>query len=577
MLTVSELQPYAQNLLTNRTRFEADWYKNYWAYENNTFVTFNRQANTLVKMPYRKRFFVNLPEVKKQSDSFENLLLVNNPLFVNYPDDISDPKQISSSQNLSRLLKRHYNEWHAQNIFHDYVHLATKYPISFLDIATENRKNPYTKKMQKTIVPRAMDAFDFLFDTTKKFEDNPVVFKIVRKTLKEIKEYNLFKTPTFSGGKINLDMKEMINNEKYGQLPGIGELQTVACFESMEKTPDGINKITFDAGGHKLNEKFYEGIDFYPTVPLQLYSGDPYQPSFVQNLIPITRSLCLIANRIEDFILKFVKGGYLVRDGSDVFFSDENGIIVKYTGDKPETMNMPQFNMAIITWFNKLFELAERYGVNQYAMGLSARGSQNRTAKQGDQAIKAAQMQQKTPMDSFMQSIKTTAQISIYYLSEFTDEPTSFTFKNESDSQKQFDSVKFIGEKWKDKDKNAVIIPHNIQYMEIEIEDVSHASIQAKKEAIFELAQQWATIPPQFQKVLLDLYKVGNTGDIMRDLERGQTLLDNPEFKNLIDQARKKQLPKEVQQGLAIVLKFLGEQSPVPGSDKMGVTSQGGN
>lgn len=563
---------HIETLKLNRLRFEPSWYKSFYAYENNSFMMWSRSQQTLVSQPYRKAFFANLPEIKKQADGFENLLLTFMPLFVIYPSNISDDAKRKEAQGLSKLLKKHYIDWVSSNLVHEYVHTAIKYPVAFWEIGVERRLDPVTGVVKNQIVPSVADAFDYLFDPRVKFQDNQVIVKILRKTIREVQRYKDFKYESATGVTVAEDMKEMIWNSKYGPRTEKGDLQTIVSYQVMERTKDGIDMQIIDPKGNVLKKASYKGATMYPVVPLQLSSGDMYQPSFIENLMPICRMITLIVNRIESFLIRFTKGSYLVRDGSDVTFTDENAIKVTYQGDKPEVMMIPQLPPAVLDWLNRLFLIAERYGVNQVALGNTPRGSQNRSAKMMDKAVQNQQGQQKSALDNLMSAFKQIALITIYYLSEYTDEPINVTFRDPSGQE--FEAASFIGQKYAGKSPNAIVIPKSIESMEVEIEDVSVLSIQSKKEAIFNLAKEWQAIPPPFQKVLLDLHKVGSTADIMEDLEKSQTLLDNPEFQALVAQARAGNLPPDVQQALADLLKFLSQQAPVPNTDKMGVVGK---
>lgn len=568
-LSNSEYLDYIKVLQEYRKNFEPNWYRSHHAYENNCFVAYSRATQSIVKIPYRKRFFLSVPEIKKQCDAFENNLLQFMPLFVVYPDDVSDEKAREDSKYLSKLLKKHYIDWDSKNLVHKYLHNAIKYPISFWEIGVENRTNPLTGKTQKMVVPSVSDAFDWLFDPHIPFNENPIVIKKIKRNLKDIKEYKDYKAPTVAGSAPD-DLKEMIFNDKYGNRKSPEALKTQFVYQIFEKLSGGIKETIIDAKGATLRSKWYEGATDYPVVPLSLFSDDEYSPSFCENLIPINRSINLIINRIEEFIHKFAKGAFLVRDGSDISFSDENGVIVKYEGDQPTVMDMPQLPPAIITWLNKLFDISERYGLNEVALGLTQDGSQNRTAKQGAQALQNAQVQQKTPLDNMIQAFTRIAHITIYYLSEFTDEPTNFSFRADGE---RFETKKFIGEKYSAKDPAAIRIPHSIKSMEVEIEDVSAASIYNKRRELLGIAKEWANIPPVFQEALLDLYKVGNTADLLEAMERNKTMLDNPEFQNIVEQMRTGNVAPEVKNAFAIFLDWLSQQSPTPSVEEMGVTS----
>jgi hypothetical protein len=557
------------HLKNDRLRFEPDWYRSYYAYENNTFVGYERVTQTITKMPYRKRFFINLPETKKQADAFENLLLMFLPLFVVYPTNISDQKQRDFARNISKLLRQQYLDWDSENVIHEFVHLAIKYPVSFFEIGIENQMNDETGKLEKALKPTIADAFDYLFDPRIPFEDNPIIVKIIRKSLKTIKEFKEFKAPVVNSTNIAVDLKELIHDNKYGFRTSIGDYQTVICYQVMEKTADGIDMQIIDISGNVLKKKRYKGARFYPVVPLSLSSGDIYSPSYVQNMIPINRSISLIANRIEDFILKFVKGAYLIREGSDVIFSDENGIKVFFDGEEPRVLDIPQLPPAIFNWFHELFNLAERYGVNSVAMGGTPKGSQMRAGKMMDSAVKNQQLQQKTPLDNLKQAFKQIAERTIFYLSEITHEPTTFSFR--SSGQNDFEQATFIGQKYQSLAPDATPIPFSVKALDVEIEDVAAATMDAKKKDLLELAKEFANLPGPFKRILLDMYKVGPTADIMEEVTKDMTLLDAPEFQAMIEQARSGGLPPEVTQGLVVLLKFLSQQSPVPSTEKAGV------
>lgn len=568
-ISTAELLTEIKRLQLIRAKYEPAWYRAYHAYENNCFVGWSRVSGTIVKMPYKKRFFVNLPEAKKQCDSFENNLLQFMPMFVVYPDDVGDDKARDDSRYLSKLLKKHYIDWDSKNLVHKFLHNAIKWPISFWEIGVEKRINPLTGKMQNIVVPSVSDCFDWLFDPHIPFEENPIIIKKIKKNLKDIKEYKDFKPPTTAGGFPD-DMKEAIFNDKYGSRGGSGDMATQFAYQSFEKLATGIKETIMDTSGATLRSKFYKGATEYPVTPLSLFSNDEYSPSFCENMIPINREIDFVVNRIGEFIHKFAKGAFLVRDGSDIMFSDENGVIVKYEGEAPTVMQMPQLPPAIIEWLKMLFTISERYGLNQIAMGLSPQGSQNRSAAQGEQSLSGAKVQQKTPLDNMVQAFTRIANKTIYYLSEFTDEPTSFSFRSQGED---FSARKFIGEKYANKDKTAVVIPHSIKSMEVEIEDVSASSIYAKRADLVELGKLESVVSPAFFKLLIDSYKVGNTADIMALLDKGKSLLDNPEFKAIIEQMRAGNVDPATKQAFSVFMTWLSQQSPTPAVADMGVQS----
>jgi hypothetical protein len=228
---------------------------------------------------------------------------------------------------------------------------------------------------------------------------------------------------------------------------------------------------------------------------------------------------------------------------------------------------VPQF---VFQWFANQMGMSDRYGTAATSLAQPQKGSQNRSAKQLEMVARNQASQQKTPLDNFFYSMKQIAELTIYYLSQVITEPKNYTFEK---SGGQFQSVSFIGEKNSLLYPNSIPIPKKIKRLHVEIDDAMGYTIAGKREAALELAKIINDVPKPLQEILLDLYKVGNTADIMAAMEQSQTLLDNPEFQNLIANAQN--LPPDVRQGLAKLLRYLSQQSPVPGANTMSVPGGG--
>ena len=560
-----------------RELYEPGWYRNHFAYENNCFIGYNRVTGRLIRTPYRKKFFNNFPEIKKQCDSFENLLLLFMPLFVFYPTDIGDNEKKQMAKYLSRAMKQKYIDWDSQDLIHKFIHTALKYPVAFWEFNIENR--PVNGQIKKVINCSIGNPFDWYFDIRKPFEENMLVARVLRKTKKEIEEYKDFKLPKEGSGASNSeDMQEMIYSDKYGARPEAGDLKTYICYQTFEKTAKGITMLIIDQGGNELDKKEYQNAQYYPVIPLKLSSGDYYQPSFVANLIPLARAITLTANRLEDFYLKFTKGQYLARKGNDISFSDENNTVVNYTTELPTIVPTPTLPTGAIDWYRDLFSASERYGVNLVALAGMPTKSNMRSAAQMETSVKTQQMQQKTSLDNMMQAFKRIAEVYMYYWSEITDTIDNIVFKSNEVGQtagSEFEKKGFIGEKYAPKDPAAIPIPRIIQNLEVQIEDVSTATMQEKFNKTLEVAKALTQIDPGFRDILLDMLDIGTTSDIIDELDKKKTLLNNPEFMALIEQARAGQLPSEEAQALMTMLRFLSQSAPTPTPEQMGVQSKG--
>lgn len=565
----SEIPSYVDALQDQRLKYTAEWYENMNAYDNDHFITLNREVGKVQMVPIRKAQFLQLPETSKQVDSFENMLLMSNPIFTIYPNDISDKDSIQEAKNLSLYLRQHYLDWDDSNLMHNFVHTAAIFPEAYWVFSIENKFNIETQRMEKVIVPIIEDPFDWLYDPRYRMEDNPLLIRIIRKPDYSIRNSKLYTGYQDSG--FLEDFKEMFWNDRLNLRTIKNNLRPVMLYETYTLEQYGLRIKTITTDGVKIRDDFYKDLQFYPVVPLSLYSGNSYKPSFVGRLLPLNRSLDIIANRIEDYMVRFSRGQFQTIMGNETDMTDLNGII-HYQMQPLEEVNVPQMPPAVWQWFNMLLTLSERYGVNQAALGLSPRGSQNRSGKQGDQQLKGAGMQQKTPMDNLFHALKRIAEITVYFESELVSRPKSVTMHKGGG---EYEKGLFIGEKfakfYQDQFPDLISIPKSIKKLRVEMEDSANYTIEAKREEAIKLAGIIDKVNPTFQKILIDLYKVGNTADIIEDMEMDQSLLDNPEMKNLL--ANKDALPQDVKDGLVKLFQFLAQQSPVkapedlPGAD----------
>src|SRR5258708_39644016 len=153
-----------------RINYEPRWDLSRHAYENEHFVGWSRSQGTLVKLPFRKKLFHQLPEVTKQTDAMENLLLTVNPLFHAYPNDFSSDEDIKRARYYSMLLKDYYYKWFMENLLHQYVHNGLVYPLSYFQVAVEYEYDSEKDQMVKDVTGHILDAFDVLFNPRIAFE-----------------------------------------------------------------------------------------------------------------------------------------------------------------------------------------------------------------------------------------------------------------------------------------------------------------------------------------------------------------------------------------------------------------------
>jgi hypothetical protein len=207
-------------------------------------------------------------------------------------------------------------------------------------------------------------------------------------------------------------------------------------------------------------------------------------------------------------------------------------------------------------------------------MGGTPQGSQMRAAKMMTQALQGAEDQQKTPMENLMYTMKRMAEVILFMESRIMTEPQSMTLAGPASNPQDGTTKKFVGEDYYSlyaQDSSVVPLPKTVTKMTIEIEDAASQSLTAKRTAMLELIEVFNQAPQPLQPIILDLYKVGNTADIMTQLQMGQTILDSPEMQAIIAQNRQGMFnnnPK-LKAAIATFLQFLATQSPVPAQNSI--------
>lgn len=550
---------YLAVLKQYRQQFEPFWYINYYAYNGNKNVSWDRALNTISFSTPRKRSFLSIPEVKKQADSFENLMLSFEPIFTFFPDDWANQDQIQRAQMISKRIHKEYTDWAATDLLHQFVHKAIIYPISFYGFNITEFTNLNGARKRK-ISPVILDAFDVYFDPRFEFEDNQIIFQVIRTNETAIKnnaDYDI--QPDEESFDPSLDWKELINSELYGSQRPTGKMKPVTLYKVCVKDENGLWVVIMTITGLVLKADYYEGSLFFPMVPLKFHSGDVYQPSYVQNMIPLARTLERVANRIQEWMDNFAIGVILARNGSEISISNNGARVVRYDGEAPIPMQMPAFQPAIIQWFNTLISLCERYGINAVAAGIQVQASNIRSADQQEQMVNNQVNQEKTAFDNLQFAFKRIAQLTLYYLSEITTEPESATF---SDPGQQFSGATFVGQKYSALYANtgAIPIPPIAQDLNVTIEDATNYSIEKRRHDLLELATEWANIQPMFQKPLLELYQVGNIGDLLAQMETDKSLFSNYDFQLLMQNADS--MTPQDHQVLANFLKLAAQYLP---------------
>jgi hypothetical protein len=563
--------------------FEPIWYTSLHAYENNHFVGWNSTTKTVQLYPTKKKFFTQLPEVKKQVDGYQNVLMSTNPVYEVYPTNYTDETQIQQAADQSLFLKQHYLNWREDNILHTLVHNAGILPISFIEIAAKKVWDIPSNSYIFTTVPRVYDGFDIGFDPLYPFDDNPAVFKLIRTTADQVARNPIYKD--FKGSTISSlaqDYKEIYYTDKYG-MSTFGLSQRLLLAEIQVKDGENIRLVTIDGQGQVLREKVMKNIPFFTIVPFQPSTGSPYQPSLTELELPMNRTMDLVVNRMESMALKYVKGSYLKPWNTKVSLDDEDGTVMSYRGAiAPTPLTSPSVPEWAFQFVGTVQAFADRYGINPMTLGGIPKGSNFRSGKMMDKTNQNVGLQMKTDHDNFAYTLKRSAEVMIFLESRLMVEPRGYTVRSQN---QEFSTKKFVGEDYYDNfkgDSNVVPLPKSFAKLTVEIEDETKHGIDAKRQTFIEFSKFYGDLKqnaPELVPEALSLFlKTGDMATVMQAAAKQGTLLDNQTINNIRknNQLGMFENDPEFKKAMAIVANRL-KNDPTIGQDMTGkVSPQGG-
>jgi len=464
-----------------RENYEPMFYLSRKAYEGKHFVAWNRSLQTLTELPGNRSMMNQLPEVAKQTDAFENFLLSTDFTFTLIPTKLSDDASLEDSMNLSLLAQDYYNKLKDSTILSDYIHFALLDNVSFIEVSPNDANTDVECRM--------FDGFDILFDPRiRDWGKQTLVVKVIRKTktqLENSKLYNISKGVSSVSGTPFFSWKDVYESEKYASFATLNQDEYL-LFECYIKTAKGLRVVTIDGAANVLRNDLYESVKGIPIIPLRIYSGEWYQPSYAYRLIPLNRSIDIISNRMEDLILRLAKGGWLVQNEENLNsrMNEENGQVIKYESVKPTQIEMPSVPNFIFEWFQNTINLSERYGLSSVMSGNMPMNSSNLRANSMLESITGQTMRNNTAVISNMRaSIKSILEYTFAFLYEMWDTPQDVLFTDFSQS-----SPRFISEKFGDfSDTSVVKIPSSFKRFEVTIDDAFGYTLGERKKSAIEL------------------------------------------------------------------------------------------
>lgn len=550
------------------------WYATAQAYEGNHFLVYERQTGKLTKVPLRP-LFNPLPEVKKQTDAFENLLTKINLQFFAYPKNLKDAsnKELNDAYYFSLLLQDYFREY--KYVFHQAIHDALVYPVSFIEVAKTIKIDDETGLEVSDVEYIPYDVFDIVFDPRYPFEKQRRIVKILRLNKEDAENNPLYRDAIKSGisveGTFN-DYKTLMEQERYSKQSECvlfeahikeSYIKEIEVRGKKYKVPSQrLRIVTTNVNGEILRDDVYEDIDFFTIVPIHLSPlKHYYHPSFAEEILPINRSMDLMNLRVEDFLLKYTKGQWLKGVNDEMYFTDESGVIIEYEGNKPELVQQPNLSAAPFNYMGALFNYAGRYGVSDINLGKAPRTSNIRSEGMLEYLSSTELGQKQIEFDNYIAALEKIANITIFFLHKLWKTPRT-KFLGESDSELK--PVSFVSSEMKDiyginpEYNNLIYIPKKLSKLRIGIDENFGSTLEEKRRTILALVQLGVLKNP---KNILKYFAVGNVADIVLSEMTQGSLLENQEFVELVNDPN---TPQEVKNAMATILNYLAQKKAAP-------------
>jgi hypothetical protein len=465
-------------LKKQRENYEPIFYLSRKAYDGKYFVVWDRSSRQIVDKPVINKLYSiqELPEIAKQADDVENFLISSSYIFTVVPKFLSQGEDVKQTIYLSLLAKELYDRFRLSQQISIMVKNALFDNTSFVEVAVNDDES--------FVQLRTYDAFDILFDYKKQnWDDVKFVVKVIKKKIRDVQNSSLYTLPKniTSGDPTFFGWKDIYYQEKYFSFTPL-EKDEIILFETYS-TEKGYLKIkTIDGKGNVLRDDEYSNLKRIPILPFRFYSGDWFQKSFVFRLLPVARTLSLIASRMDDLILKLAKGGWIVQENEDVNgeLNEQVGQVIRYSATKPEQIQIPVIPSWISNWFAILLNIGERYGRPNIMAGSLPQKSSGLRANKMLESLTANIMQSNSSvLDSLRLTIKEILEVSFMFLYEIWKIPQPNIVTAVS---KEHGEISFVSEKYASENSNAIKIPASFSKFSVEIDNAMGYTLDAKKQ-----------------------------------------------------------------------------------------------
>jgi len=557
---------------SHRKPFERVWYDNNFFDDGKHFRYVSRETGKIVDLSNKVSIYTpmrSIPKASRQIRGIANMLLVNDPHPVVYPEKVlrinyKDKNEAIKAWEEARdvaLREGHWleEEWKNQELVTDKIPLmiilAAKNGISWLQV--------WPDANEEKIRTQVYDAFDvYLYGTVTDPEHSPFIAKAIPTQIKDIKSNEIFDEGQLE--KISADnkyasseIKEAYLMSKHGLASNPDTAATLIlkeCYvkeflseENWKKASkdskvngcmegknlgDVIMRQVFTAGGEWLKDG-YVNLDKYPLIDLRYEPGPIYQVPPISRFIPQNKSLDNIVSRLESFAHTMGIGVYQKRKGENFDIDNKKGAhILEYEATPLTQMTLPGVPNYFPYLIDLMQKLIEEQGVTTTALGKVPKGVKAHAAIESLKQSEFSNLH--IPLAQLKKTISHISERFFNLAGNYFIKPQTVE-KLEKGEPDYFDIIGEAGVKARKKDKiklpNGVVMLRKEPKVRVEIESGVGFTEEGKRSTMFEIANFMRDLAregymnQEAVKVmierLLETFKFGGARDFMQALEKG--------------------------------------------------------
>ena len=339
-----------------------------------------------------------IPRVEKQVDTILNILFMNNPVWIVYPQT-PELQAIQNSDKLSTFFETIWDVLDIGNTVREATAYALRYNVGYLETGVDWNGNLFVERWSPWQIYHDVGIEDL--------NQTRFLIKVVKKTIEELKE-----NPNYNQDYVSELKPEQIESispwsdvrfkEKFFKAVDLGEDKNFVFVKEVWIRKGSKWYIGTECQGKWLREP-QEAPYSLPFIAIKINPGEIYQTSLVEKLIPLNRDIDKLAAYLRNFVFTTAVGKILEPRAAKIQrIVNENGEIIRYEGgQEPKFMDVPPLSPAVIQFLNLLITWMDERGVAVLSFGKLP------SAKLGWRALESLKQIELGNMEGIVRRIKT--------------------------------------------------------------------------------------------------------------------------------------------------------------------------